>query len=62
MKSNTAKFIEEMGGAAQLARILKLPAESGTQTVHNWKTRGIPAHILVAHPKVFRKFLKSKAA
>lgn len=48
-----AKLIEALGGPAALARRLGLNPDTGTQRVHNWKTRGIPALIRLNHPEVF---------
>lgn len=47
------QLIEQLGGAAAVARILNFKALGGTQRVQNWKTRGIPAAIKVAFPHIF---------
>lgn len=46
-------LIQQLGGPAALARELKLPEKSGTQTVQNWKTRGIPARVKLQRPDLF---------
>jgi hypothetical protein len=46
-------LIEKHGGPADLAAKLGLPEASGYQTVHNWKTRGIPAGWKLRRPDLF---------
>jgi len=58
---NAINFIESIGGAASLARILRLPEKTGTQTVQNWKTRGIPSLVLLDNPKLFREYIKQRS-
>lgn len=55
------KFIESQGGSSKLAKRLKLPAKSGAQTVHNWKTRGIPASVMLNNRTLFSPLLKRKS-
>lgn len=47
------ELIELYGGPAAVARMLNFNPLGGTQRVHNWKTRGIPAAIKVAFPHIF---------
>lgn len=52
MKSD-AQLIEDLGGAAKVAELLGYEKNGGTQRVHNWITRGIPARVKLDHPDVF---------
>jgi hypothetical protein len=52
---NDAELIESFGGAAALARRLGYKNPDGARRVHNWKSRGIPAQVRLAHPSIFRK-------
>ncbi len=45
-------LILNYGGPAKLARMLGY-GRWGTNRVSNWMTRGIPAHVKVAHPEIF---------
>lgn len=47
------ELIESYGGPAAVARMLNFSPIGGTQRVHNWKTRGIPAAIKVEFPHLF---------
>lgn len=44
--------IATMGGAAKVSRLLGY-GPMGTQRVHNWMRRGIPAAVRVEHPHLF---------
>jgi len=44
------ELIAMLGGPAELARKLGF---SSNQRVHNWISRGIPASIKLAYPKLF---------
>lgn len=46
-------IIDKLGGPAKVARLLGLPREIGTQRVHNWRHRGIPAAVRLAWPQYF---------
>lgn len=48
-ENSDSKLIEQLGGTSQVAKLTK----SSPQRVHNWKTRGIPAAIKLAYPKLF---------
>lgn len=48
-----AQIIDDLGGPAKVAELLGLSAKSGTQRVHNWKTRGIPPAIRLDHLDLF---------
>lgn len=52
MKSD-ADIIDELGGPAKVAELLKFRPESGVQRVQNWKRRGIPSEIRLAHLDLF---------
>lgn len=58
--SDDKKLIEGLGGPAKVARLLGYPEESGTQRVHNWLSRGIPAKVKLDHPDLFLASSKSK--
>lgn len=47
------EIIERLGGPAEVARLLNYEKHNGTQRVHNWMTRGIPAQVKVDHPEIF---------
>lgn len=57
---NTATFslesdralIQSLGGPARVAKLLGFK-RGGTQRVHNWTVRGIPARIRLRRPDVF---------
>jgi hypothetical protein len=46
-------LITRLGGPAKVARDLGFSLKSGVQRVHNWRTRGIPAGVLLAHAAYF---------
>lgn len=46
-------LIESLGGAARVAELLGLDKDGGTQRVHNWCFRGIPAAMKVSRPDLF---------
>lgn len=48
-----AQIIDDMGGPAKVAELLGFKTDIGTQRVHNWKVRGIPAAIRLKHLDVF---------
>jgi hypothetical protein len=48
-----AQIIDDLGGPAKVAGILKFRPESGTQRVQNWKVRGIPSDIRLKHLDLF---------
>ena len=45
--------IERLGGPAKVAELLGLDKHGGTQRVHNWIARGIPAQVKLDHPEIF---------
>lgn len=53
MKKTDAQIIDDLGGAAKVAERLGFDPEIGTQRVHNWKARGIPAAIKLKHLDIF---------
>lgn len=50
-----AMLIDHLGGPAKVAQLLEYDPETGTQRVHNWKTRGIPARVRLEHQDIFAK-------
>jgi hypothetical protein len=49
-----SNLIDALGGPARLAARLGFDRTAGgTQRVHNWRTRGIPAAVRLAHPEIF---------
>lgn len=47
-------LIDTLGGSAEVARRIGLdPTSGGTQRVNNWKMRGIPSAIRLAHLDIF---------
>ena len=54
------QLISKLGGPAKVAQLLGFEGY-GAQRVNNWVTRGIPARIKLAFPKIFlRKPAKQK--
>lgn len=53
------QLIDLLGGPARVAALLGYDKEGGTQRVHNWTKRGIPAAVKVAYPKLFMPELSS---
>lgn len=56
------QLILELGGPTKVAELLHLPREGGVQRVQNWKTRGVPAAVKLAHPKLFLRKRSDKPA
>lgn len=48
------ELIEKLGGPTAVAARLGYGA-NGTQRVHNWKRRGIPARVLLDHAELFAR-------
>jgi hypothetical protein len=48
-----AQIIDDLGGPAKVADLLGFKPEIGTQRVHNWKVRGIPAKVRLDNFDVF---------
>ena len=49
-------LIARLGGPAKVAELLGYDKSSGgVQRVFNWTTRGIPARVKLAFPKIFLK-------
>ena len=59
-RMNDKDLIDHLGGPASLAKLLGYRTESGTQRVHNWKARGIPAQVKMAHPELLMPALMAK--
>lgn len=51
-------LIEQLGGPSQLAKLLGFKKPGGVQRIQNWKVRGIPALVKLAHPHIFLSHLK----
>lgn len=49
-----AEMIERHGGPTKVAELMGILDEPGAvQRVSNWKRRGIPAEVRLAHPELF---------
>jgi len=48
-----AQIIDDLGGPAKVASLLGFKPDVGTQRVHNWKTRGIPADVRLKNLALF---------
>jgi hypothetical protein len=46
-------LIERLGGPAKVAELLGYEKDGGTQRVHNWTSRGIPAKVKLERPDLF---------
>jgi hypothetical protein len=51
--AKAAEIIDYFGGPSAFARLLGLQSRHATQRVSNWRTRGIPAAVIVKHRKFF---------
>lgn len=51
--STDSDRIDKLGGPAKVAELLGLDKRGGTQRVQNWKVRGIPPAMKLAHPELF---------
>jgi hypothetical protein len=47
------EIIKALGGPAKVAELLGYESDGGTQRVHNWIERGIPAKVKVDNPHIF---------
>ena len=56
---DSKQIIESFGGPSNLARILGFK-KFGSQRVHNWIKRGIPAKIFLDYPDLFKSESISK--
>jgi len=56
------QLIENLGGARAVAKLLGFNDRNGTQRVHNWTTRGIPAKVKLDHADIFLMASKHKKA
>lgn len=55
-------LIVKHGGPAKVAELLGYAKDGGVQRVQNWKARGIPPAVKLAHPELFLpEFGKGKA-
>lgn len=45
-------LIDSLGGPSKVAKLIGC---NSPQVVHNWTTRGIPAAVKLAHPRIFLK-------
>ena len=52
MKTDS-ELIHDLGGPARVAELLGFDKAIGTQRVHNWITRGIPAQVKLDYPHIF---------
>jgi hypothetical protein len=56
-----AELIEELGGSTAVSDLLNFEKPNGPARVNNWKTRGIPAEVKLAHPLIFVRRPKKAA-
>lgn len=56
-----AELISALGGPSKVAELLGIQKRGGTQRVHNWMVRGIPAAVKVMRPDLFMPGLKQAA-
>lgn len=57
-----SKIIDALGGATKLAELLGYDkTHGGIQRIQNWKTRGIPSSVKIAHPELFLTDLIERA-
>lgn len=54
-KTQAQQIIDELGGATKVAELLGYEKHGGVQRVQNWKERGIPASVLLAHQHLFNR-------
>lgn len=54
-----SEIIDALGGPAKISRDLGFSPDSGVQRVHNWRLRGIPPKVLLAHQKYFERVKRS---
>jgi hypothetical protein len=47
------ELVLALGGVVKVSNLLGYEYERGPQRVHNWKHRGIPPAVKLAHPKLF---------
>lgn len=49
-----SKIIDDLGGPSKLAELLGYDkTHGGVQRIQNWKKRGIPSSVKIAHPELF---------
>ena len=49
-----SKTIDDLGGPSKLAELLGYDkTHGGVQRIQNWKKRGIPSSVKIAHPELF---------
>lgn len=53
-------LVVALGGPVKVAALLGYRKEGGVQRVQNWKARGIPPAVKVAHPHLFLKELQEQ--
>jgi hypothetical protein len=51
---NTQHLIDQLGGPTKVAKMLGWNEPGAVQRVANWRTRGIPAQVLLDHGDVLR--------
>lgn len=49
------QLVVSLGGPTKVAERLGWTSAGSVQRVQNWKSRGIPAAVKLAHPKLFRR-------
>lgn len=53
-------LIKDLGGPAQVAKLLGFEGRIGTCRVFNWTKRGIPSAVKVQFPKIFMRAKREK--
>lgn len=53
-------LIAQLGGPSKVAKLLGFKKAGGVQRVQNWKVRGIPPAIKLAHRNIFLRASKQK--
>ncbi len=48
-----SNLIDQLGGPAQLARLLGMDKPGSIQRIVNWRRRGIPLAVKVQHAQIF---------
>lgn len=55
MKEN---IIDALGGSAKVAKLLGISDKGGISRVCNWRSRGVPAQVLIDNPKLHNAIKK----
>lgn len=62
LMNKSQHIIDQLGGPSKVAELLGWKDKPGqVQRIHNWKSRGIPARVLLDRPDVFGKAIREIA-